>query len=163
MQVTLNNLYSVRPRSSDPSHIVIYYIKWVTSSWTYSMLADIYIYNDNIWYSSKKQCVLCSNPNTNNLNAIDITVAAATATTHIMNTRDICFQTGITAGNDVGLCTQNRFFRSVSLSAASIPPRPPSPPRHSTYNPSLTSLYPPSPDLPSPYHSVLFVNSFILS
>ena len=28
--------YTVRPRSGDPFHIVSYYVKWVTTSWTYS-------------------------------------------------------------------------------------------------------------------------------
>ena len=32
---------SVGPRSSDPIHIVTYYIKWVTSSWTDGMLTVI--------------------------------------------------------------------------------------------------------------------------
>ena len=31
-----NLRYTVCPRSSDPFYIVIYYIKWVTTSWTYS-------------------------------------------------------------------------------------------------------------------------------
>ena len=34
--------YTVYPRSSDPFNIVTYYIKWETSSWTYSI--NIYIF-----------------------------------------------------------------------------------------------------------------------
>ena len=35
----LNDLKTTRcPRSCDPFYIVSYYIKWVTTSWTYSML-----------------------------------------------------------------------------------------------------------------------------
>mgnify|MGYP001295737045 CR=1 FL=1 len=30
-----------RPRSSDPFYIVSYYIKWVTTSWTYSTLKTV--------------------------------------------------------------------------------------------------------------------------
>ena len=30
-------LYTVCPGSSDPFYVVTYYIKWVTTSWTYSM------------------------------------------------------------------------------------------------------------------------------
>ena len=30
-------IYAVCSRSSDPFHIVSYYMKWVTTSWTYSM------------------------------------------------------------------------------------------------------------------------------
>ena len=30
-------LYTVCPGSSDPFHVVSYYIKWVTASWTYSI------------------------------------------------------------------------------------------------------------------------------
>ena len=34
--------YTVFPRSSDPFYVVIYYIKWVTTSWTYRIsLIDI--------------------------------------------------------------------------------------------------------------------------
>ena len=29
--------FTICPRSSDPFYIVSYYIKWVTTSWTYSM------------------------------------------------------------------------------------------------------------------------------
>ena len=37
---------TVCPRSSDPFYIVSYYIKWVTTSWTYSMSTKIRpIYN----------------------------------------------------------------------------------------------------------------------
>ena len=36
-------LCTVCPRSSDPSYTVIYYIKWVTTSWTYSI-----IYSSNL-------------------------------------------------------------------------------------------------------------------
>ena len=36
VQEVLSNLYTVCPRGSDPFHIVNYYIKWVTTSWTYS-------------------------------------------------------------------------------------------------------------------------------
>ena len=32
----LNNLHTVCPGSSGPLYIVSYYIKWVTTSWTYS-------------------------------------------------------------------------------------------------------------------------------
>ena len=31
--------YTVCPGSSDPFYIVTYYIKWVTTSWTYSITA----------------------------------------------------------------------------------------------------------------------------
>ena len=30
-------LYTVCPKSSDPFYMISYYIKWVTTSWTYSM------------------------------------------------------------------------------------------------------------------------------
>ena len=33
----------VCPRSSDPSHIVIYYKKWVTTSWTYSSISRVFL------------------------------------------------------------------------------------------------------------------------
>ena len=29
--------YTICPRSSDPFYLVTYYIKWVTTSWTYSI------------------------------------------------------------------------------------------------------------------------------
>ena len=32
-----NNEPSVCPRSSDPFYVVTYYLKWVTTSWTYSI------------------------------------------------------------------------------------------------------------------------------
>ena len=34
----MNNFDTVCPRSSDPFQIVTYYIKWVTTSWTDSIL-----------------------------------------------------------------------------------------------------------------------------
>ena len=34
--------YTVCPRSSDPFYIVRYYLKWVTTSWTYSLLYKIF-------------------------------------------------------------------------------------------------------------------------
>ena len=33
-----NVVYTVFPGSSDPFYIVSYYIKWVTTSWTYSKI-----------------------------------------------------------------------------------------------------------------------------
>ena len=35
------NPYTVCPRSSDPFYIVIYYVKWVTTSWTYSIQPEV--------------------------------------------------------------------------------------------------------------------------
>ena len=37
------------PGSSDPFYVVTYYyVKWVTTSWTYSMVISIYgVYNEN--------------------------------------------------------------------------------------------------------------------
>ena len=37
-----NNNFTIRPRSSDPLYIVVYYIKWVTTSWTDSKKFFIY-------------------------------------------------------------------------------------------------------------------------
>ena len=37
MQCYSINMYTICPRSSDPFYIVSYYIKWVTTSWTYSI------------------------------------------------------------------------------------------------------------------------------
>ena len=34
--MTIAIYYTVCPKSSDPFYIVSYYIKWVTTSWTYS-------------------------------------------------------------------------------------------------------------------------------
>ena len=31
--------HTVCPRSSDPSYVVTYYIKWVNTSWTYSIIS----------------------------------------------------------------------------------------------------------------------------
>ena len=36
------HVLTVCPRSSDPFYIVSYYIKWVTTSWTYSINKDTY-------------------------------------------------------------------------------------------------------------------------
>ena len=35
-------VYTVCPRSSDPFYIVGYYIKWVTTSWTYSTACPLH-------------------------------------------------------------------------------------------------------------------------
>ena len=42
-----NLLRTVCPRSSDPFYIVSYYIKWVTTSWSYSM----FNYQKGYWYN----------------------------------------------------------------------------------------------------------------
>ena len=34
-------LYTVCPRSNDPFYVETYYIKWVTTSWTYSTKLDV--------------------------------------------------------------------------------------------------------------------------
>ena len=39
------SIHTICTRSSDPLHIVTYCIKWVTSSWTYSMLIDFRTWN----------------------------------------------------------------------------------------------------------------------
>ena len=39
---------TVFPRSSDPFHIVSYYMKWATTSWTHNIIY-IYIYICNLW------------------------------------------------------------------------------------------------------------------
>ena len=36
---------TVCSRSSDPSYVVTYYIKWVTTSWTYSTCIRVYLIN----------------------------------------------------------------------------------------------------------------------
>ena len=33
-----SGVYAICPRSSDPIYIVSYYIKWVTTSWTHSIV-----------------------------------------------------------------------------------------------------------------------------
>ena len=47
MYVLITITHTVCPRSSDPLYLVSYYIKWVTTSWTYGRWVDgryIYIY-----------------------------------------------------------------------------------------------------------------------
>ena len=39
---------TVCPRSSDPSYIVSYYIKWVTTSWTYSIILTFFMIIKNV-------------------------------------------------------------------------------------------------------------------
>ena len=41
MAYNYDDIGTIYPRSSDPSYIVSYYIKWVTTFWTHS---------NNIWY-----------------------------------------------------------------------------------------------------------------
>ena len=38
---TINRIYTACPRSIYPFYIVCYYIKWVTTSWTYSISDDV--------------------------------------------------------------------------------------------------------------------------
>ena len=38
-----NGNTTVCPGSSDPFHIVTYYMKWVTTSWTHSMVYELYL------------------------------------------------------------------------------------------------------------------------
>ena len=45
---------TVCPRSSDPIYVVTYYIKWVTTSWTYSMKLDLAV--DQDYCVSEKSC-----------------------------------------------------------------------------------------------------------
>ena len=42
---------TVCPTSSDPLHIVIYYIKWVTTSWTHSTTSSIFFKNIFVYMS----------------------------------------------------------------------------------------------------------------
>ena len=61
MQLRSSIRSTVCPRSSDPFYIVTYYIKWVTTSWTYSIykcLHSVFV----PWYISgelEKRVLLC--------------------------------------------------------------------------------------------------------
>ena len=47
--------YNAFPRSSDPIYIVSYYLKWVTTSWTYSMYpCDLININIKMTISNRK-------------------------------------------------------------------------------------------------------------
>ena len=37
----IKDIFEICPVSSDPFYIVTYYIKWVTTSWTYSIYQDL--------------------------------------------------------------------------------------------------------------------------
>ena len=41
----LDHIYTICPRSSYPIYIVRYYIKWVTTSWTYNILSKFTLYD----------------------------------------------------------------------------------------------------------------------
>ena len=47
-------LHTVCPRSSDPFYVVTYYVKWVTTSWTYSIIHDVFFYGLSLVF-----CVIC--------------------------------------------------------------------------------------------------------
>ena len=56
IEFTIGRLIAtVCPGSSDPFYIVTYYIKWITTSWTYSIiLTQSLIYDPLYWYQRVK-------------------------------------------------------------------------------------------------------------
>ena len=53
-------IQTVCPRSSDPFYIVSYYMKWVTTSWTYSSASHKIFYNLHVAPNIRSMfCIIC--------------------------------------------------------------------------------------------------------